>query len=80
MYKKKSGGDKMCFNALDVWSEAIHVVLGALCDECRAKVEEKLEESSQKLFDLPVEEYPICQDCMKKAKDIFDEIARDYCG
>jgi hypothetical protein len=79
-YQKKSGGDKMCYNALDVWSEAIEVVLGALCDECRAKVEEKLQESYVKLFELPVEEYPICQECMKKAKDIFDRIFEEYCG
>ena len=79
-YQKKSGGDKMCELPSCISQREDGLVKDALCDECRARVNEAMERTGKDLFDVLEEEHPLCEQCSKKARKVMKEFAEDLLG
>jgi NAD-dependent SIR2 family protein deacetylase len=50
-----------------------------LCKKCKAKVWKKIGDTGN-LFDFKPKEYPICPECLKKARKVMKEFAEDLLG
>lgn len=78
-YKKKSGGGKMCELPSCISSREAGCVKEVLCEKCLSRVRKKIGDTGN-LFDFKPKEYPICPECLKKARKVMKEFAEDLLG
>lgn len=78
-YKKKSGGGEMCEHPSDISSREAGCVKEVLCKKCISRVWKKIGDTGN-LFDFKPKEYPICPECLKKARETMKAFTRDMEG
>ena len=64
----------MCITSADIRSEEESMVWDILCHECTAKAGRLLDErGAQRLFNIPMEVYKFCPECVGRINERFDE-------
>lgn len=64
----------MCITGADIRSEEESIVWDILCQECSDKAVRLLDERGvPRLFDIPMEEYDFCPECVDRINERFDE-------
>jgi hypothetical protein len=66
----------MCLTGADIRSEEESLVWDILCQECSDKAERLLgERRALRLFDIPMEDYAFCQECVRMINELLDEVS-----